>query len=171
MLRSPVFHRNTSPNNHTQRSRGIRPKLLAVSSGGGHWVQLLRIKPAFEHCEVTFVTVHESYRAQVPDHNFYLVNDANRWTKIALLKAARRIAWIVWNEKPDIVVSTGAAPGYLALRFGQMMGARTIWLDSIANVEQLSMSGDRIGHCADLWLTQWPHLARPDGPHYTGAVL
>ena len=36
-----------------------RPKLLAVSSGGGHWVQLLRIAPAFENCDVTFVTVHE----------------------------------------------------------------------------------------------------------------
>ena len=171
MLRSPVFHRKTLPNGGAPQTSSVRPKLLAVSSGGGHWVQLLRIKSAFEHCDVTFVTVHESYRAQVPGHNFYLVNDANRWTKIGLLKAARRLAWIVWNEKPDIVVSTGAAPGYLALRFGRMMGARTIWLDSIANVEQLSMSGDRIGRCADLWLTQWPHLARPDGPHYAGAVL
>ena len=167
MFRSP----KTLLNNSTLQSRSIRPKLLAVSSGGGHWVQLLRIKRAFEDCEVTFVTVHESYRAQVPDHKFYLVNDANIRTKIGLLKAASRLAWIIWNEKPDIVVSTGAAPGYLALRFGRMMGARTIWLDSIANVERLSLSGDRIGHRADLWLTQWPHLARPDGPHYTGSVL
>src|SRR6201991_4372631 len=170
MLPYPVFHRETSLNG-SARLRNGRPKLLAVSSGGGHWVQLLRIKHAFEDCDVTFVTVHESYRAQVPGHKFYLVNDANRWTKIALLKAARRLAWIVWNEKPDIVISTGAAPGYLALRFGRMMGARTIWLDSIANVEELSMSGDRIGRCADLWLTQWPHLARPYGPHYVGSVL
>ena len=171
MLRSPVFRGKALLNNGTPQSNSIRPKLLAVSSGGGHWVQLLRIKGAFEDCEVTFVTVHESYRAQVPDHKFYLVNDANRWTKIGLLKAARRIAWIIWNERPDIVISTGAAPGYLAVRFGRMMGARTIWLDSIANVEQLSMSGNQIGRCADLWLTQWPHLARPDGPHYTGSVL
>jgi UDP-N-acetylglucosamine:LPS N-acetylglucosamine transferase len=171
MLRSSVFQRKALANNGALQSRGTRPKLLAVSSGGGHWVQLLRIKRAFEDCEVTFVTVHEAYRAQVPDHKFYRVNDANLRTKIELLKAACRLAWIVWNEKPDIVVSTGAAPGYLALRFGRMMGARTIWLDSIANVEQLSISGDRIGHWADLWLTQWPHLARPDGPHYTGSVL
>ncbi|WP_225117663.1 UDP-N-acetylglucosamine--LPS N-acetylglucosamine transferase [Bradyrhizobium sp. BRP22] len=171
MLRDPVVHRKTLSNSSTPRSPGVRRKLLAVSSGGGHWVQLLRIKRAFEDCEVIFVTVHESYRAQVSEHKFYVVNDANRWTKLALLKSAWRLAWIIWNEKPDIVLSTGAAPGYLALRFGRIIGARTIWLDSIANVEQLSMSGDRIGHCADLWLTQWPHLARPDGPHYIGSVL
>lgn len=153
------------------QSRGHRPKLLAVASGGGHWIQLMRIKHAFEDCAVTFVTVHETYRNQVADYSFYVVNDANRWDKIGLLKAARRIAWIVWTESPDIVISTGAAPGYFALLLGRIMGARTIWIDSIANVEELSMSGSRIGRFADLWLTQWPHLARPDGPYYAGSVL
>lgn len=171
MRQSHDVHGKTMADSSGQQPRGRRPKVLAVSSGGGHWVQLMRIKSAFEHCEVTFVTVHESYRAQVAGHRFYLVNDANRWTKIGLLKAARRLVRIIWSEKPDIVISTGAAPGYFALRLGRWTGARTIWLDSIANVEQLSMSGDRVGHFADLWLTQWPHLARPDGPHFKGSVL
>ncbi|CAM5321565.1 hypothetical protein AFEL58S_00781 [Afipia felis] len=171
MLQDPMCHENVAPDIRAPQLRGARRKLLAVSSGGGHWVQMMRIKHAFEDCDVTFVTVHESYRAQVPGHKFYLVNDANRWTKLGLLKAARRIAWIVWHERPDVVISTGAAPGYLALRFGRLMGARTIWLDSIANAERLSMSGDHVGRCADLWLTQWPHLARPNGPYYTGSVL
>ena len=153
----------------SERTR--RPKVLAVASGGGHWVQMLRIKQAFEGCDVVFVTVHESYRSQVPGHGFYVVSDANRFDKMGLIKAAGRLAKIVWNERPDIVVSTGAAPGYLALRLGRLLGARTIWLDSIANVEELSMSGSRIGHFADLWLTQWPHLARPNGPRYEGSVL
>ncbi|HEY8333392.1 MAG TPA: UDP-N-acetylglucosamine--LPS N-acetylglucosamine transferase [Tardiphaga sp.] len=171
MLRNPMLRGNTVPELRVPHSSGIAPKVLAVSSGGGHWVQMMRIKHAFEDCDVTFVTVHESYRAQVPGHKFCLVNDANRWTKFSLLTAARRLAWIVWTVRPDVVISTGAAPGYLALRFGRLLGARTIWLDSIANAEKLSMSGDRIGPCADLWLTQWPHLARPNGPHYTGSVL
>ena len=155
----------------SSRSRGNRLKLLAVASGGGHWIQLMRITRAFEDCSVTFVTVHDSYRNHVAGHNFYVVNDANRWHKVALLKAAGRLAWIIWTEKPDFVISTGAAPGYLALRLGRLIGARTIWLDSIANVEELSMSGSRIGRFADLWLTQWPHLARPGGPYYAGSVL
>jgi UDP-N-acetylglucosamine:LPS N-acetylglucosamine transferase len=170
MLPDLMFRENKAPDASPQ-SRSLRPKVLAVSSGGGHWVQMMRIKHAFEDCDVTFVTVHDSYRAQAPGHKFLLVNDANLQTKFALLKAARRMAWIVWNERPDVVISTGAAPGYLALLFGRLRGARTIWLDSIANAEKLSVSGDRIGRWADLWLTQWPHLARPNGPHYTGSVL
>ena len=146
-------------------------RLLAVASGGGHWVQLLRVKEAFETCDITFVSINEAYRSQVANYRFYLVDDATRWNKVGLIRMALRLAWIIWKEKPDVVISTGAAPGYVALRLGRLTGARTIWLDSIANVEQLSLSGMRIGRYADLWLTQWPHLAKPQGPHYAGTVL
>lgn len=153
------------------KQNGHRWRLMAVSSGGGHWVQLLRISPAFDKCDVAFVTVQASYRSQVPEHRFYTVNDATRWDKLGLIKMALRLAWIIWTEKPNLVVSTGAAPGYVALRLGRLMGARTIWIDSIANVERLSMSGEKIGRHVDLWLTQWAHLAKAGGPHFAGSVL
>jgi hypothetical protein len=146
-------------------------RILAVASGGGHWVQLLRMLPAFEGCDVAFVTTIPSYRAQVQHSRFYVIRDANRWNKLGLLWMALVLLWIVLRERPYCVISTGAAPGYFALRFGKWLGARTIWVDSIANVEELSMSGRKIGKHADLWLTQWPHLASPGGPHYEGAVL
>ena len=146
-------------------------RIIAVSSGGGHWVQLLRLRPAFASCDVTFVTVHDSYQLQVIGSKFYVVNDATRWNKFGLIRLASKLAWIIWKSRPDVVISTGAAPGYIALRLGRWMGARTIWLDSIANVEHLSLSGHKIGKHADLWLTQWAHLARAEGPHYAGSVL
>ncbi len=73
--------------------------------------------------------------------------------------------------RPDIVVSTGAAPGYFALRFGKILGARTIWVDSLANVDTLSRAGQMAGKFADLWLTQWPDLASTEGPEYAGQVI
>jgi UDP-N-acetylglucosamine:LPS N-acetylglucosamine transferase len=148
-----------------------RPKLMAVASGGGHWTQLLRLAPAFAGFDVAFVTVDEGYRSQVAGSRFFSVNDANRWNKTGLLRMALRLAWIVLKERPDVVISTGAAPGYVALRLAHALGARTIWLDSIANAAELSLSGAKVGRYADLWLTQWPHLARPQGPSYAGSVL
>jgi hypothetical protein len=145
--------------------------LLAVASGGGHWVQLLRLSKAFDNCEVTFVTVNEAYKADVPGRNFYAINDATRWDKIGLLQLAIKLVWVFWRVRPEVVISTGAAPGYIALRIARLIGARTIWIDSIANVEQLSLSGQKIGKYADLWLTQWPHLAKRGGPRYWGSVL
>jgi UDP-N-acetylglucosamine:LPS N-acetylglucosamine transferase len=155
-------------------STRTRKKVLAVASGGGHWVQLLRLRPAFEGHDVTFVTVSESYRADVSGAGgarFRVVHDATRWNKLKLLLLAARIAWIVLRERPDVIVSTGAAPGVFAIRIGKKLGARTVWLDSIANVERPSLSGSLVAPHVDLWLTQWPHLARDGGPRYAGAVL
>jgi hypothetical protein len=148
-----------------------RQKVLAVASEGGHWIQLLRLRPAFVDSEVVFVGPNDSFREHVPGHKFYCVNDATRWDKVGLIKAGLNLLWINWKETPDVIVSTGAAPGYLAIRLGKLFGARTVWVDSIANVECLSMSGLIVGSHTDLWLTQWPHLERPEGPFYRGSVL
>lgn len=148
-----------------------RRRVLAVASAGGHWVQLLRMRPAWADCEVTYVTTNPGYRAQVDPAPYYVVRDANRWDKVGLLQQAAKLAWIVLWVRPHVVISTGAAPGYFALRFGKWIGARTIWVDSIANVDELSLSGQRIGPHADLWLTQWAHLACPEGPQHVGAVI
>ena len=158
-------------NSSKDQNKELNRRVLAVASGGGHWIQLLRMSPAFAEHDLAYVTTLANCRPQVDGARFYLVQDASRWNKFALLLLALKVFWILVRERPGIVISTGAAPGYFALRIGKLLGARTIWVDSIANAEKLSMSGQSIGRHADLWLTQWPHLARPNGPHFCGAVL
>jgi UDP-N-acetylglucosamine:LPS N-acetylglucosamine transferase len=149
-----------------------RPKVLAISSGGGHWVQLLRMRPAFDGCEVSYATVSEGYRVDLePDAVLHVVPDANRWSKINLLRSAFAIFRLLLCLRPDVVITTGAAPGYFGARIGKLLGARVVWVDSIANAEELSLSGKEAGSFVDLWLTQWPHLARESGPHCFGSVL
>jgi UDP-N-acetylglucosamine:LPS N-acetylglucosamine transferase len=131
----------------------------------------MRLTPAFADCDVTFVTVSDGYRADVGDARFRIVPDANRWAKLKLIWTALNVLWVLLRERPDVIISTGAAVGYFAIYFGKKLGARTVWVDSMANVEALSMSGQKARPYADLWLTQWPHLAAPDGPAFRGCVL
>ena len=146
-----------------------RKKILAIASGGGHWVQLLRLRPAFEGCEVVYATVREGYRGDVGGAEFRVIPDSNRWNKLALLRCALGVMWLVLRERPDVVISTGAAPGFFGVRFGKWFGARVIWVDSVANAEELSMSGRKAGGFVDLWVTQWQHLAGADGPKFFGS--
>lgn len=148
-----------------------KTKVLAISSGGGHWVQLLRLRPAFDGCAVTYATVRDGYRLEVAGEDFRLIPDSNRWNKLAVLRCALAVLRLVWQVRPDVVITTGAAPGYFGVRIGKLLGARVIWVDSVANVEELSMSGAKAGTFVDLWLTQWPHLAREGGPQCFGNVL
>lgn len=144
---------------------------MLVASSGGHWVQLNRLLPAFEGYEKIFVTTDAKYRPTIGSCQFLLVPDASRWNKLRVLWLALVTLKHVLIVRPDVVVTTGAAPGFFAIFFGKKMGAKTIWLDSIANVEELSMSGKMAGKYADLWLTQWEHLAGEGNARYVGAVI
>lgn len=145
-------------------------KVLAVASGGGHWVQLMRLRPAFAGESVTFLTTNAGYSKDVGG-GLVVVEDASLWEKVKLARMFLQVAWCVIRLRPDVVITTGAAPGFAAIVFGKLAGARTIWVDSIANSEELSKSGQKVRRWADVWLTQWEHLARPDGPGYWGGVL
>jgi UDP-N-acetylglucosamine:LPS N-acetylglucosamine transferase len=147
------------------------PRVMAVASGGGHWVQLMRLSHILREHHTIFVTVNKAYQCDIEDSKLYTIVDATAWNKYKLLKQAFQLLLIMLRERPEVVISTGAAAGYFALRIAKLLGARTIWVDSIANVECMSRAGMKIGAHADLWLTQWPHLAQDSGPYYKGAVL
>jgi UDP-N-acetylglucosamine:LPS N-acetylglucosamine transferase len=147
-----------------------RKKVLAVASGGGHWVQLLRLRPAFEGHDVSYVSTNAAYAIEV-GAPLHVVADASLWDKPKLLRMFAQVAWLVLRIRPDVVVTTGAAPGFAAIFFGRLAGARTVWIDSIANSEELSGSGRRARRWASAWVTQWRHLSKPGGPDYWGSVL
>jgi UDP-N-acetylglucosamine:LPS N-acetylglucosamine transferase len=146
-------------------------RVLALSSGGGHWVQLMRLKPAWEGMSVMYATVTSDAEEDVAGAKFCTIPDANRWHRFRLLWMAIKVTAIVIRWRPNAVVTTGAAPGLIALIVGHLLGARTVWVDSIANTKVMSLSGRMARRVSDVWLTQWPHLASEDGPHWRGAVL
>lgn len=146
-------------------------KVLLVASHGGHWVQLRKMAPAFDGMDVHYMTTTPGVREEVSAASLSVVPDANLDEKLRLILLAVKVLWVIIRLRPNIVISTGAAPGFFALMFGKLFGAKTIWVDSIANVEQLSVSGQKVKRFADLWLTQWKHLAKPNGPYYKGGVL
>lgn len=168
------------------RPRSARPpRVLAVASAGGHWVQLFRLRPAWKGCTLSYLTTNEEYRQQVVSDaveraeeipRFFTVIAANRWQKFRLVYQFLQILAAIGRVRPDVVVTTGAAPGYLAVRVGRWVGARTVWVDSIANAQELSLSGMRAGPYSGLWLTQWEHLAASEDqeerrPVFRGATL
>lgn len=147
-------------------------KVLAIASGGGHWVQMRRIVPAFAGFEIAYASVDPSSAADVPGHRFHAFRDVSRRDRLGVAVLIGQLLRILAVERPDVVVTTGSAPCLFALGLAKtLLRSRTIWIDSIANAERLSSSGAQARRVADVWLTQWEHLARPEGPHYMGAVL
>jgi UDP-N-acetylglucosamine:LPS N-acetylglucosamine transferase len=146
-------------------------RVLVVASGGGHWTQMLRLRDALIDYDVAYVGVKSMYYSDVAPCRFYAVPDVSRLHRWKIIPALLQLSAILLKERPAVIITTGSAPGMLALRLGKFLGAKTVWIDSIANVDQMSMSGTKARPYADLWLTQWPHLAKDGGPAYFGSVL
>lgn len=146
-------------------------RLLAVASGGGHWHQLMLMRGAFEGAEVHYVTTLAGLPEQFGASPATLVRDCNRHEKMAMVGSALEILGVIRRWKPDVVLSTGALPGVIALALGRTLGAKTIWVDSVANAEEMSLSGKLARRFAHVWLSQWPEVAKAEGADYAGSVL
>lgn len=141
----------------------------AVASAGGHWAHLQLISPAFEQCSVKYVTTDINTIAN--DKNITTVMDADLATKLKLIPLALKMLFLVIYYRPNIIISTGAAPGFFAILFGKLVRAKTIWVDSMANYSQLSVSGKYASKLCDLCLTQWPNLADDKHIKHVGSLL
>ncbi|MFI2744575.1 hypothetical protein ACG2LH_17710 [Zhouia sp. PK063] len=148
----------------------INKKIIAVSSIGGHWIQLLRLTPAFTDCQVEFITTNKNFASMVEGYKFYHVEEGSRKNLKGLLKCYRNIFKILKDSSPDVIITTGAAPGLMAIIAGTVLRKKTIWIDSIANCEKLSMSGTLAGFFTANVYTQWKHLATKK-VKYNGNVL
>lgn len=157
-----------------------RLRLLAVASGGGHWVELRRLTPAFADCDICWASTDPTIRASLEGERFYWVPDANRWNPVQAAWSMIGVLLLILRVRPQMIISTGAAPGYLAIWMGSRLGIRTLWIDSIANAEELSLSGKKAAKCADLTLTQWEELGKPlpspeqrerGAVYYAGSIL
>lgn len=145
--------------------------VLAIASAGGHWQQLMQIADAFSEADLVLASTNPELGKIYGFNDVLKLDDCNRDSIRKLLAGLWQTFGVVRRVKPNVVVSTGAAPGLLCLLWGRVLGARTIWIDSIANSQQLSMSGRLAGKFCHVVLTQWKHLENDGRTRYQGAVL
>jgi UDP-N-acetylglucosamine:LPS N-acetylglucosamine transferase len=145
--------------------------VLAVSSSGGHWEQLMILRAGFEDQEVFYVTTKAGLAERNGINQYFVVKDCNRDTPLDVFRTICALFCIIRKTRPSVVITTGAAPGLLAIFIGRIFGAKTIWVDSIANSERLSLSGKIAGYVSHLQITQWSHLSSENGPVYAGSIL
>ena len=145
-------------------------RVLAIASGGGHFVQLLRLRPAWEGHDVSYATVHVAAAIDVAPAPLMIFRDVSRadWWRLPL--TAWDMARILWRVRPDVIITTGALPGLVCVALARPFGVRSIWVDSIANSETLSASGRSAKGRATRVVTQWPQLVEAGVDHW-GNVL
>lgn len=148
-------------------------KICLVASGGGHLTELLRLSESWKQYETCFVTTVPVVRDNLQTSgNVYVVGECNRQYPMRVLRVFLKCISIAFKERPSVVISTGAAAGCMICFLAKITGARIVWIDSITNVQQISLSGRMVRRIADLFLVQWPELAKKyNKVEYLGAVI
>lgn len=150
-----------------------KQKVLAIASPGGHWVQLNKIcNPLEDRFDVVYVTPGAQYASAINNSRKVLkITDASADSKLKLIPLAIQLLWIFAKERPQAIISTGAAPGAIAFLLAKILPIKTIWVDSIANVSRLSRSARMIQNHADKVITQWKPLSDGENIIYKGSIL
>lgn len=148
-------------------------RVCITASAGGHLTQLLKLSESWKEYEVFYVSTLKSVTQKLQKlGRFYITGECNRQYPVRALWVLKNCIKIILKEKPNIIVSTGAAPSCLLCIVGKLFGAKIVWIDSIANVERLSLSGRIIRPFASLVLTQWPEVAEKyESVYYEGALI
>ena len=148
-------------------------KICLAASAGGHLTQLLRLESGWNGHNTFCVTTSGIVLKKLQKYGkVYVVGECNRQHPLKVLSVLVRCIRIILKERPGVVISTGAAVGCIMCFLGKITGAKIIWVDSITNVERLSLSGRLVRHIADLFLTQWQHLAEQyRNVEYAGMII
>lgn len=137
-----------------------RQTIFAVASFGGHWIQLLRITRGLaDSFTIIYSSTNPKCAAMVDGSDFVLTTDFSRWNPLRIFPSFFGFLRYFSKNRPQAVISTGAAPGLAAIIAARLFGIKTIWIDSIANAEKLSFSGRVARWIASRTYTQWPDLA------------
>jgi UDP-N-acetylglucosamine:LPS N-acetylglucosamine transferase len=148
-------------------------KILLVCSSGGHLTQLHQLKPWWEQHERLWVTF------DTLDATSLLRDERTLWahhpTTRNLRNLVRNMA-LAWRsmrrERPDVVVSSGAAVAFPFFVAARVLRVRTVYVEVYDRIDLPTLTGRLCYPLSDLFVLQWREQERfyPRG-RLIGALL
>ncbi|AST93635.1 hypothetical protein BC6307_21390 [Sutcliffiella cohnii] len=133
------------------------PKVLFVSASGGHFEQLLMLKPLMEKYPSITVTEKTSINNKA---DYHMLQTGHK-DKLFVIKMFLNLikAIIIWvKEKPKFVVSTGTSIVFPFALLAKITGSKIIYIETFARVNDKTRTGAVMYKYADLFIIQWESL-------------
>ena len=133
--------------------------LCLVASSGGHLLELVSLKAAWG--------THQRFWVTFPTDDARVLLEGERviWAYPPTNRSLKNLLknlWLGWRvlrrERPDVVISTGAGVAVPFLWVGRVLGMRTIYIESLARIQRLSLSGRLVYPVVHRFYVQWPDL-------------
>lgn len=131
-------------------------KICLVCYNGGHLFQLYILEDWWKKHNRIWVTFRKA------DAESLLREEKTYW---AFFPATRNIFNLIRNtflairvlrkERPDVIVSTGAAVAVPFFYVGKLMGIKTVFIEVFDRIDSPTLTGRLVHPIADVFILQW----------------
>lgn len=143
-------------------------KCALVGSSGGHLLQLIALEPLWRHWDRFWVTFRKT------DATSLLNGERTYWASFPtnrnvpnLIRNSGQAIRVLWRERPDLIISTGAGAAIPYFVLGRLFGAKLVYLEVYDRVDSSTVTGRICRPFCHLFAVQWEEQQRL----YSGATL
>ena len=149
-------------------------KVCFINDLGGHTTEAMQVIDAFQNCSIFFILPHKDIdRDMILNfENVYALQERKLIIKVPTVSFLK-IFLILLKERPQVIVSTGSIIAIPAFFFGKILGAKLIFIESVAQVTTPSGTGKILYWFSDLFFVQWDALLKLYGKkaRYVGGLI
>ena len=150
-----------------------KTKICFAASSGGHFEQLMMLKPIMERSPHFVLTEKTKYATDIKEKHTYYLKQVNRKEKAFPI-------WLIWNavlsffiylkERPNVVICTGVLAMIPMCLLCKLFGGKLIYIESFAKVTSPTETGKLMYKYADRFYVQWESMLSvyPDAMYVGG---
>ena len=153
------MRRRADPRAAGEKDGGRRPKVLFVSSSGGHYEQLKMLKPLMQKYDSVVVT-EQQLSSGGADYYMIQINHSDRLIAFKFLADCFKALRIWIRERPQYMISTGTMVALPFAFLAKLTRKKIIYIETFAKMYDPSMAGKLMYKIADLFIIQWESLRK-----------
>ncbi len=132
-----------------------KPRLLLVSSSGGHWEQLQKLKPLIDKYFGCMVTEKTKIRAPFAKY-FMAQTDLKDKFVIPKMIWNTLYAIVIWiKERPDFIITTGTIVAYPFYLMSILFRKKFVFIETFGRANMPTIAGQKMEKHSDLFIVQW----------------
>ncbi len=132
-----------------------QPRICFVSSSGGHWEQLQKLKPLMDKYGGFYVTERTKFEA--PEAKYFMIQTdlKDRKMPFKMVVNSFHALWIWIKERPDFIITTGTMVAYPFYLLSIVFHKKFIFIETFGRANMPTEAGKRMEKHSDLFIVQW----------------
>jgi UDP-N-acetylglucosamine:LPS N-acetylglucosamine transferase len=136
-------------------------KVCIACSPGGHMVQAKQLANTYKKYDYFYFTfLGKVAKTLRQTDRIRIIPNIVRHNPISWFIGMVLSAYIAIAERPDVVITTGAGVVVFFCIFAKLLGAKLIFIESMANIEKPTLTARLLYPFADLFIVQWSNLLK-----------